>query len=101
LHARQEETVNAVIEAIATVSQEVIVTENQEVIATVKHVAETAIAEATVEAWREEAVEDHLPEISASGAATQVIGKNFITNYKWMEKDEIEGVDFHRSERVL
>ena len=92
MRARQEEIVNAVIEVIATVSLVVIATVNHAVIVTVNHVVNVAInAAATVADWREEEGEGHLPEISASDAATRVIGKNFITNYKWMEKDEIDG----------
>ena len=102
MRARQEENVNAVIEVIATVSLVVIATANHAVIVTVNHVVNVVInAAATVVEWREEEEEGHLPEISASGAATRVIGKNFITNYKWMERDEIDGEDFQRCERVL
>ena len=43
--------------------------------------------------------EVHLPETSASGVATRVIGKNTRYNLKWME-DEIEGVEFRRSEAI-
>ena len=99
LRARQEEIANAVIVEIVTVSLVVIVTVINVVIATVTHAVATVVVNVAV--WREEEEEDHLPETSASGAATRVIGKNFITNYKWMEKDEIDGVDFQRSEREL
>jgi hypothetical protein len=97
LRAKQEENVNAVIAEIVTVNHVVIATVNHAVIATVNHAVNVAAA-ATVEDSRGEEEEDHLPETSASGAATRVIGKNFITKYKWMEKDEIEGVYYQRSE---
>jgi hypothetical protein len=96
LRARQEEIVTAEIVGIVTAEIGEIVTVNLVVIATVNHVVSAVV---TVEDSRGEEEEDHLPEISASAAATRVIGKNFITNYKWMEKDEIEGLDFQRSER--
>ncbi len=92
LRARQEEIATVSLEVIVTVNLVVIATVNHAVIATVNHVVVIATAAATVEVWREEEEEDHLPEISALGAATRVIGKNFITNYKWMEKDEIEWI---------
>ena len=95
LLVRQEEIAMVVIAEIVTVSLVVTGTVINVVIATVTR------AVANVAVWREEEEEDHLPETSASGAATRVIGKNFITNYEWMEKDEIDGVDLQRSEREL
>lgn len=105
LLARREVTAIAnaieVIEVIAATVERVIVqiVETAQTVATAQTVGIAQIALSVV-AVIEEVAEAHLPETSASGAATQVIGKNFITNYKWMEKDEdeIEGVEFQRSE---